>query len=729
MFIVKVLVEHPVHSLDTTFDYLSQESLQIGIRVSVMFNRQRLIGYVEDIEETMLTKEQLEQNAGFHYQYIENVIDEEPLLNHELRELAKQLSKLTLSPRISCLQAMLPTQLKPSTNQAVGIKMINVVHVLHDGIPKTVKQKECLDYLIEHSYCSLKDIPYTKGVVDKLVEQGFVEYQLIEQYRKPHIGSLENKKNIILTQKQQYIVDSIMAKENRVSLIHGVTGSGKTEVYLALAGQTLKHGKTVMMLVPEISLTPMMVEVFKQRFDDQVAILHSRLSQGEKYDEYRRIKRQEVKIVVGARSAIFAPLENIGLIILDEEHDQSYKQDSKPRYLTSQIAKIRAKSHHARVVLGSATPLLESYSRALKGIYDLYTLDQRINQKPLPYVQIVDMVDEMKKKNYSLFSSLMRQKIQETIDKGEQVILLLNKRGYATYVRCQDCGEVVKCPHCDVTLTYHKDEQRLKCHYCEYQIPYPRQCPHCGSTHLKLIGYGTQKIEEEIEKTFHGAKVIRYDVDTTKNKNGHMKLLERFKNKEANILLGTQMIAKGLDFEDVTFVGVLNADMSLNIPDFRSSERTFQLLCQVAGRSGRGKKTGTVVIQTYNPDHYAIQAAASHDYKMFYQNEMLYRQKGKYPPYCHMVSLLIQSKKEQLVHQAALHIQEYLISHLHNCAVLGPAKSAIYKMQDIYRERILIKFTQTKEIYDVLEVINDYYNKQQKGKVTVVCDFNPYSQV
>ena len=508
---------------------------------------------------------------------------------------------------------------------------------------------------------------------------------------------MENKR-VELTSDQQAIVDGIMQKTGRVSLIHGVTGSGKTEIYLALAGYILEQGKTVMMLVPEISLTPMMVEVFKRRFKEAVAILHSRLSQGEKYDEYRRIKRQEVKIVVGARSAVFAPLENIGLIILDEEHDASYKQESKPRYLTSQIAKMRASSHHASVVLGSATPSLESYSRAMKGIYDLYTLDKRINQKPLPKVEIVDMLEEMHHRNYSLFSRTMKERIQMTLDRQEQVILLLNKRGYASYVQCRDCGEVIKCPHCDVSLTYHKDEHRLKCHYCEYQIPYPQVCPHCGSKHLKTVGCGTQKIEEEIERMFHGARVIRYDVDTTRQKNGHLKLLEKFKNKEGNILLGTQMIAKGLDFEDVTFVGVLNADLSLNIPDFRASERTFQLLCQVAGRSGRGQKQGTVLIQTYNPEHYAITSAAHHDYQSFYKQEMLYRQKAKYPPYCHMVSLIIQSRQEGLVHQAAIEIKGYLDKHIQQAVLLGPAKSGIFKMQDIYRERILIKFIHSQEV-------------------------------
>ena len=728
MYIVKVLVEHPVHSLDTTFDYLSHEPLLKGIRVWIRFGYQKIIGYVESIEETVLSQEELEKQVGFHYQYIIDVIDEEPLLNEELQDLANQLSRMTLSPRISCLQAMLPTQLKPASHQAVGMKTQLCVEVIMDQSAKTVKQQECLSFLKKHPDIPLKEVPYSRALLKNLEKQGCIQIIEKEVYRQP-FSMIHQAKHIQLTVQQQKVVDGILSHQGRVALLHGVTGSGKTEVYLTLAAHYLKNNQAVMMLVPEISLTPMMVEVFRERFGDQVAILHSRLSQGEKYDEYRRIKRQEVKIVVGARSAVFAPLENIGIIILDEEHDSSYKQESKPRYLTSQIAKIRAKTHHASVVLGSATPSLESYARALKGIYDLYELPDRINQKPLPHVEIVDMIQQTRQHNYSLFSIPMKQSIQTTIDKGEQVILLLNKRGYATYVQCQDCGEVLKCPHCDVTLTDHRSEHKLKCHYCEYMIDYPRVCPHCGSTHFKSIGYGTQKIEEEIEKLFPGAKVLRYDVDTTRQKNGHLKLLERFRNKEANILLGTQMIAKGLDFEDVTFVGVLNADLSLNVPDFRASERTFQLLCQVSGRSGRGQKQGHVIIQTYNPDHYAITCAAKHDYVSFFHQEMKYRQVAKYPPYCHMVSILIQSKQEKWIHQVAMDVKNYLQTHSHQTIILGPAKSTIYKMQDIYRERILVKFLNSKDIYEALNNINDYYNKQQKGKVRIVCDFNPYSQI
>lgn len=729
MYIVKVLVEHPVHSLDTTFDYLCDQQLKVGIRVFIPFGYQKLVGYVESIEKTQLSQEQLEAEAGFQYQYIIDVIDEEPLLNDELQSLAYQMSKMTLSPRIACLQAMLPAQLKPSTNHSVGLKLRRAVQVIADGKAQTAKQQECLGYLKEHPDALIQDIPYTKGLLDRLVKQGFIRYVQKEIYRQPLSLYQKESSQIELTADQKKVVKGIIEHPQRVSLLHGVTGSGKTEVYLALAAYYIENKRTVMMLVPEISLTPMMVEVFKQRFGDQVAILHSRLSQGEKYDEYRRIKKQEVQIVVGARSAVFAPLENIGLIILDEEHDASYKQESKPRYLTSQIAKMRAQYHHGAVVLGSATPSLESYSRALKGVYDLYELKNRINQKPLPKVEIVDMIEETRQRNYSMFSRKMKTRIQETLNRNEQVILLLNKRGYATYIQCADCGEVVKCPHCDVTLTYHKNENVLKCHYCEYVQSYPQSCAHCGSTHFKSVGFGTQRVEEELAKTFENAKVIRYDVDTTKNKNGHMKLLERFRRKEGNILLGTQMIAKGLDFEDVTFVGVLNADMSLNIPDFRASERTFQLLCQVSGRSGRGVKQGTVIIQTYNPDHYAITCAAQHNYLAFYQQEMLYRQKAKYPPYCHLVSILIQSSQQQRVQIAAKDIKKYLTDHLHHCAILGPAKSMIYKLQDQYRERILIKFIQSDEVFEALQTMNDYYNKKQKGKVNVICDFNPYSQI
>lgn len=730
MYILKVLVEHPTHSLDTTFDYLSNEAVMPGCRVRIRFGYQNIVGYVDDVQETSKTKSKLEDEHGFKYQYIMEVIDQKPLLNQELRLLANTLSKLTLAPRIACLQAMLPTQLKPSTSNSVGIKKRIGVELINDIPAKTPKQNEIVEYIKNNPDTLVSNIPCTKSVLDNLVKQNIIKYKEVEVYRDPYDDDLIHQEMFSLTPNQSEVVLSIKAKINNyfTALIHGVTGSGKTEVYLNLSSYIISQNKTVLMLVPEISLTPMMVKAYKKRFGKQVAILHSKLSSGQRYDEYRRIINQEVKIVVGARSAVFAPLENIGLIILDEEHDASYKQDSTPRYNTIQIARIRGKNHNCPVILGSATPSLESYSRAKKGVYDYYELPNRINKRPLPKIDVINMADEIKHHNYSLFSNAMKQAIQERIDKNEQVILLLNKRGYSSYVRCLDCGEVVKCPHCDVTLTYHKHDHKLKCHYCEYQIPYTPECPKCHSHNLKLVGSGTQKIEEQITSMFNGAKVIRYDIDTTKNKSGHQKLLNSFENHEANILLGTQMIAKGLDFENVTFVGVLNADISLNVPDFRANERTFQLLEQVSGRSGRGGKEGTVMIQTYNPDHFVLKCVQKHDYIGFYNQEMKIRRLALYPPFIHLVSIIVQGKKEDEVISSARQIKDYLTNQLVNDKILGPANSSIYKMQDIYRQRIMIKFKDSKEIYPVLQTLSDHYNKKGR-KVSVVCDFNPYSQV
>lgn len=729
VYIVQVLVEHPTHALDTNFDYLSKTEILAGVRVAITFGVQKIIGYVMACHYSELTKNELEQEAGFKYRYISEVIDEKPLLNQELQELSLTLAKLTLAPRISCLQAMLPTQLKPSTNKSVGIKYQRVIKVINENV-KTPKQKEAIAYLKENDNTSLKDFPYSRALLNKLIEQQAVQIVNKEIFRDPYSGKLEIEPEFSLNLDQQKVVDGIIAKIDtfHTALIHGVTGSGKTEVYLHLSKHVINHGKTVLMLVPEISLTPMMVNVFKQRFGRQVAIIHSKLSSGERYDEYRRILNDEVKIVVGARSAVFAPLIKIGLIILDEEHDASYKQESKPRYQTIQIARLRGQYHCCPVILGSATPSLESYSRALKGIYDLYELPKRINKFPLPEIELVDMAKEIRNKNYSLFSAAMKEKIQTCLDNQEQIILLLNKRGYATYIRCLDCGEVIKCPHCDVTLTYHKHEHKLKCHYCEYQVDMPSNCPNCKGHNLKPVGTGTQKVEEQLEATFPKAKVIRYDVDTTKHKDGHFKLLDKFAKKEGNILLGTQMIAKGLDFENVTFVGVLNADISLNIPDFRANERTFQLLEQVSGRSGRGQKKGTVLIQTYNPEHFVLQCVKEHDYLRFFKEEMNFRKLAHYPPYVHLVSILIQGDNESRVIQCANQIKTYLHRQLNNVMILGPANSLIYRVHDIYRKRIMIKFTNSREIYPVLEKMNDFYNKKG-NKVHVICDFNPYSQI
>jgi len=729
MYIISVLVEHPTSHLDQTYDYLSTQELVIGIRVKITFGKQHLIGYVEKVSYRKLSKEELEAEAGFSYRYIEDVIDDTCLLNEELTLLADNMTKMTLSPKIACLQAMLPNQLKPSTTRSHNPqeKYQTYVYLRKEKPVKGSKQKEIITLLQQKSPRTIQELNATSSSIKRLEELGIVKTIDKATYREISYQKIQSK-DIQLTPKQQQIVSSIINAMQGVSthLIHGVTGSGKTEIYLRLSEYVVSQGKNVIVLVPEISLTPKMVSVFKEKFGELVAVLHSRLSKGERYDEYRKISNQEVRVVVGARSAIFAPLTSIGLILMDEEHDASYKQESSPRYHTKDIALLRAKYHHCPLVLGSATPCIESYARAKNGHYILHTLNQRINKQALPNYQIVDMANERRSGQYGLFSASLISAIQKRIDKEEQIVLLLNRRGYANYILCKECGYSPKCPHCDVTLTYHKHNQQLKCHYCDYQEHYLPTCPSCHSRFVNEVGFGTQKVEEELKRQFPMIRVIRFDVDTTSKKNAHQKLLTAFENHEADVLLGTQMIAKGLDIENVTLVGVIDADSSLNIPDFRSNERTFQLITQVAGRSGRGNKQGEVIIQTYNPYHYAIELGASQDYIAFFHQEISYRKLAKYPPFCYLISIIIQSKKEEEALHSAEDITTILKSNMLNAQVLGPSKAMLFKIKDEYRYRILIKYTIKEGIFDIVKHI---YDKYRKSKTKVMIDVNPYSQL
>lgn len=732
MYIVDVLIEHPVNTLDRPFSYLSELPVLKGVRVKVKFQNQNLVGYVEACHETQKTSEELKEENGYTFRMIEEIIDEKPLLNNELNKVADYLSKITLSPKVSCLSAMLPVQLRPSSQKGVGKKYERYVQAIESvEYSLTPKQKECFEYIRQlHQPIKLKDVPFSNAVIKKLIEKHALDLIDVEVYRQHYDVLKKENPWLDLTPPQKKAVDGICHELTfKICLLYGVTGSGKTEVYLQAAKKVIEMGKTVIMLVPEIALTPMMVNRFKERFGHQVAVLHSRLSQGEKYDEYRRILNHDIKIVVGARSAVFAPLENIGLIIMDEEHDPSYKQDSSPRYHTRDIARFRAQYYQCPLVLGSATPSIETFARAKKGTYELYELKKRINNQAMPACYIVDMTKEVAQRNYSLFSNLMKNKLNQCLKEGQQAILLLNRRGYAPYLQCKECGEVIKCPHCDVALTYHKDEHVLKCHYCDYSMSVVSKCPHCQAKMMMPMGYGTQKVEEMLLKEFPLAKVIRMDMDTTRKKGSHEKILKSFENQEANILLGTQMIAKGLDFENVTFVGIINADQTLNLPDFRANERTFQLICQVSGRSGRGKKKGCVVIQTYNPDHYALKTASLHDYLSFYNQEIQYRYYGNYPPYCRMVSIEIRSKEQPLCLQQAQNIAQYLKNNASHASVLGPAPALINRMNDYYRYRILIKYKKSEELINACQVIHQHYNKTKKGKVKVMIDFNPYSSV
>ena len=497
------------------------------------------------------------------------------------------------------------------------------------------------------------------------------------------------------------------AKEARTFLLEGITGSGKTEVYLQSIAQVIEAGKSAIMLVPEIALTPQMVERFKSRLGDAVAVLHSALSQGERYDEWRKIERGEAKVVVGARSAIFAPLQDIGLIIVDEEHEATYKQEETPRYHARDLAIWRGKYHHCPVVLGSATPSLESRARAQKNVYTLLRLRERANPEAnLPTVDIVDMKAEYSHKNPGNFSQVLKEKIADRLAKDEQIVLLLNRRGYSSFVMCRDCGHVVDCPNCDISLTLHMDVKRLRCHYCGHEEAIPQKCPECGSRKIRYYGTGTQKVQEELQGLFPEAKILRMDVDTTRKKGAHERILRAFGEKKAQILLGTQMIAKGLDFPDITLVGVLNADTALNLPDFRASERTFQLLTQVSGRAGRAQKAGEVLIQTFNPEHYAIQLAQRQDYEAFYQQEMFIRHQSGYPPYYFTVKITVSHEEEQKAAQKIFALTNELSKQLSPQTIfLGPTPGNVARVKNRYYYQLILKYKKEPRLQGALEQI------------------------
>ncbi|MCY8533118.1 primosomal protein N' [Bacillus vallismortis] len=573
----------------------------------------------------------------------------------------------------------------------------------------------------------------SSATIKTLIQKGLLKESYEEVYRDPYQDKMFKKTEPLpLTDEQsaafQPIRQTLDNDEHKVFLLHGVTGSGKTEIYLQSIEKVLAKGKEAIVLVPEISLTPQMVNRFKGRFGSQVAVMHSGLSTGEKYDEWRKIHRKEVRLVVGARSAIFAPFENLGMIIIDEEHESSYKQEEMPRYHAKEVAIKRAEHHSCPVVLGSATPTLESYARAQKGVYELLSLKHRVNHQVMPEVSLVDMREELRNGNRSMFSVELMEKLEETIAKGEQAVLFLNKRGYSSFVMCRDCGYVPQCPHCDISMTYHRYGQRLKCHYCGHEEPVPHTCPECASEHIRFFGTGTQRVEEELTKVLPHARVIRMDVDTTSRKGAHEKLLSAFGEGKADILLGTQMIAKGLDFPNVTLVGVLSADTTLHIPDFRSAEKTFQLLTQVSGRAGRHEKPGNVIIQTYTPSHYSIQLTKSHDYEAFYQHEMAHRREQSYPPYYYLALVTVSHEEVTKAAVTAEKIAHFLKS---NCGadtkILGPSASPIARIKDRYRYQCVIKYKQETQLSALLKRILEHYKREIEQKhVMISIDMNPY---
>lgn len=716
-----VIIEYGNKAVDREFTYIIppkyQDIIKVGHRVLVPFNNREIEGFVLKITK--------EYNGAFDLKEITNICDEEPILNEEMLLLGDEITKKILCSKISIYQAMLPKALKAKHNTNIGIKndrylVLNKSKEEILSYIETCKYQKQVDILKELLANEKILISKTSSSIETLLKKDLVKYiyEEVNRYKSNFTGRY---KPVTLNEMQESVVNKVKLNTFKPYLLYGITGSGKTEVYMELIDRVIHQGKTAIMLVPEISLTPQIVDRFVTKFGSDIAILHSGLNEYEKYDEYRKILSGKVKIVVGARSAIFAPLKNIGIIVIDEEHTSTYKQDNNPRYHARDVAMLRGKYHQCPIILGSATPSLESFARALNNVYELLTLTKRAGSGSLPSIEIVDMKEESRSGNFVL-SKVLIDKIWSRLRKNEQVILLLNRRGYSSMLTCRDCGNVIKCPNCDISLTYHKSSNTNRCHYCNYSIKNVNKCPVCGSSNMKDYGLGTEKLEEELNRIFK-SRVIRMDMDTTSKKGMHEKIINDFGEHKYDILLGTQMIAKGLDFPLVTLVGVINADSSLNVPDFRSAEVTFGLLSQVSGRAGRSGLAGEVIIQTYNPDHYSIVYAKNHDYYSFYKEEMKIRKALSYPPYYYITLVNITSKDYELGFKEANKIGDYLRKNLNpDTKVLGPSMANIFKMNNIYHYQCIIKYKYDNNLNKVLTNIDEIYKINNKVDVSIDVD-------
>lgn len=707
-----ILVEVVSKNTDKTFTYKIPDGMEafVGMRALIPFGKRVIEGFIVKIYDKL--------DVDYEVKDIIKLVDEKPVLNEEMLEIGKYISKKTLSPITSAYQTMLPRALKAKEKTNINKKILKYVKIISDGNFTSDKQKMIFNYIKERGEVLKSEVnKISASALKTLISNGIVLEFEKEVYRLDEDIVLEYK-DYVLTSEQKNVINKVKLDNFKPYLLHGVTGSGKTVVYIKLIEEVLKKGKEAILLVPEISLTSQVINIFKKRFGKVVAILHSGLSNGEKYDEWRKIERGEVSIVIGARSAIFAPFTNLGIIIIDEEHSLSYKQENIPRYNAIDIALNRGKRYDIPVVLGSATPSVESYTRAKAGIYELLVMKDRVN-KSLPKIYLVDMKEEFKKGN-RVFSEIFKEKMNERLKNGEQVLILLNRRGFSTVITCKECGFTHKCPNCDIPLIYHKSDNVMKCHYCGFKTSLLLECPKCHSKNINALGMGTERLESLIKEEFPLAKTIRMDQDTTRNKGAHEKIINNFKAFKYNVLVGTQMIAKGLDFPLVSLVLVVNGDASLNIPDFRSGERTYQLLSQVAGRAGRDKIDGEVIIQGFNINHYSILCAKENDYETFYAEEMRIRHTLKYPPFYNLCLIKVSGRRYEEVFKEASNIFIYLKNNL-KAIVLGPASCMMPRINNIYYVQIIIKFKNTKDILKHLKFIQDNYKKS----INVDIDLNP----
>ena len=742
----KVVVDVPFTERNKFFDYKIPNNLldkiRVGSLVLVPFGRRSIKGFVISINN----------NAKISRDKIKNIkrlYKDDKFFSKIDLKLYQWMAEYYSLNLISVIRAAVPAGVfnnnisrKRKEYISLNAKLDKIKKIINDIKKKAPKQKEVLKVLLEN-----QNIDFTKtelankaetypGTVNRLIEKGYIKVEKKITRRKPFLEKKDEEKekfepNFYQKKAIEEIEKNIFSSDfSQTFLLHGVTGSGKTEVYLQLVEKILKKKQGAIILVPEISLAPVMVRRFYSRFGDKIAVLHSNLSRGERYDEWLRLKKGEAKIAIGARSAIFAPVNNLGIIIIDEEHENSYKQSSYPYYHAREVAVKRAKIQGIPMILGSATPSLKSYYLAQKKYFKYLSLPERIKKRDLPPVDIIDMRDEMKEGNLSIFSQKLKNNIEKALTKNEQVLLFLNRRGYSSFALCRECGHVLRCKNCDISLTYHDKEKLLKCHYCDYQKDIPRFCPECGSEYIKKFGIGTEKLEEEVKKYFPKARVDRMDIDTTNQKGAHRKILKRLENNETDILIGTQMITKGHDYPGISVVGVITADTILNLPDFRSAERTFQLITQVAGRTGRGDIKGEVIVQTYTPGHYSIQAARKHDYQKFYKKEISLRKQLKYPPFTKLVNIIIKGEKNNEVITGANDLGSFFDNYQTEILeLLGPSPAPIEKLRGKFRWQIILKFSKYKKRKYVLKEIRQRFLPYKVKSVKFNIDVDPISML
>lgn len=720
--IAEIVVDISNDSVDRVYDYFALPNTQVGMRVRVPFANRFVLGYVlklkaeSDFDNTKLKS-------------IKENLDDIPLVKPELVELISFMASKFFLRKADVFKLVLPASVRNDTVKEKTYEVVSFVGDLASSIASLSKNAKsqimALQYLNEKGEvirARLSEI-FGASAVKGLIDKNLVQLKLVKTNRAPSVDVVQDNR-VKLNAGQSFAVDAILEKAD-VYLLKGVTGSGKTEVYMNVIEQKLKQGKTAIMLVPEISLTPQMLNRFTSRFPNQVAVLHSGLSDGEKFDEWQRIFSGEAKVVLGARSAIFAPVDNLGVVIIDEEHDNSYVSESNPRYVTEDVAIWRGKYNNAPVILGSATPKIESYQKALNGEFRLIELNERVNNLEMPCLQVVDMLTEIMDGNTSPYSRLLIAKLKECIDNGKQAILFINRRGYASFMMCRECGYIAKCDDCAVSLVYHSEDNELKCHFCGKRYRALRNCPNCKSTSIKYGALGTEKVVNDLRQIFPNIPIFRMDNDTTRQKDGHKKILSQFAGTSPSILVGTQMIAKGHDYPNVAFVGILDADVSLYTSDYRSTERTFQLVTQVAGRTGRKNNDGFVVLQTYAPKHYVYRFASQYDYVGFYQKEINLRQTTQFPPFSHIIRILVSSEDEQRciqvtkkIYDRALHLKE---KYGKLFVFLQAMPSPVKRIQRKYRYQILARVGLNDELVAELYNIADVIEKD----VSVFVEHNP----